>query len=179
MTEVRRINLFGGPGVGKSTIAAEVYAELKRQGRKVELVCEFVKQWAYEGRSVGTFDQVFVFGEQIRNESLVLGCGGQELLVTDSPIFLVVCYARKHGLEEWAGLADIAWEFERAYPSFNVILKRQDSIPYDASGRYESVDQAVVMDELIFASLKMWGLDFVLVNVDDVEGVKDAVMEAV
>ena len=34
------LNLYGGPGVGKSTLAAEIFVELKRRGIRAELtVC--------------------------------------------------------------------------------------------------------------------------------------------
>ena len=47
-----RVNFYGGPGVGKSTLAARVYAELNSAGAvSTELVREFIKTWAYEGGS--------------------------------------------------------------------------------------------------------------------------------
>ena len=42
------INLFGGPGCGKSTIAAELFAILKKQGYEVELVTEYAKDKVWE-----------------------------------------------------------------------------------------------------------------------------------
>lgn len=52
MSEIktRVITLWGGPGSGKSTMAAEIYARLKRQLCNVEMVREYVKGWAWEGR---------------------------------------------------------------------------------------------------------------------------------
>ena len=46
---IRRINIYGGPGVGKSTLAASIFAFMKKRGDNVELVQEFVKQFAYLG----------------------------------------------------------------------------------------------------------------------------------
>jgi len=46
----RVINLLGGPGVGKSTAAAKLFAKYKDEGKSVELVREYVKDWAWEGR---------------------------------------------------------------------------------------------------------------------------------
>jgi len=37
------INLFAGPGAGKSTTAAGLFAEMKRANVDVELVTEYVK----------------------------------------------------------------------------------------------------------------------------------------
>jgi len=41
-----RINFFGGPGVGKSTLAAQLFGWLKAENFDAELVQEFVKTWA-------------------------------------------------------------------------------------------------------------------------------------
>jgi hypothetical protein len=37
------VNLFGGPGTGKSTTASGVFYHLKRDNRNVELVQEYAK----------------------------------------------------------------------------------------------------------------------------------------
>ena len=37
------INLIGGPGCGKSTIAAELFSRLKKMGVTCELVTEYIK----------------------------------------------------------------------------------------------------------------------------------------
>ena len=37
------INLIGGPCSGKSTVAAELFARLKKMGIKTELVSEYIK----------------------------------------------------------------------------------------------------------------------------------------
>ena len=43
MKETLVINLIGGPCSGKSTIAAELFARLKKMGIKTELVSEYIK----------------------------------------------------------------------------------------------------------------------------------------
>ena len=42
------INLFAGPGVGKSTTAARVFAELKLKGVNCEMALEFAKDKVWE-----------------------------------------------------------------------------------------------------------------------------------
>ena len=37
------INFYGGAGIGKSTIAADIFSKLKRKGHKTELVGEYAK----------------------------------------------------------------------------------------------------------------------------------------
>lgn len=43
------INLFGAPGAGKSTLAADIFSKLKRRQVKCELITEFAKDCVYEG----------------------------------------------------------------------------------------------------------------------------------
>ena len=43
------VNVFGGPGSGKSTMAYAVAAELKARGYTAECVGEVVKDCIYEG----------------------------------------------------------------------------------------------------------------------------------
>ena len=55
------INLFGAPGSGKSVNASKIYAALKETGLDAELVTEYVKQWAWEGREHTSLDQFYFF----------------------------------------------------------------------------------------------------------------------
>ena len=80
------INLYGGPGTGKSTSAAYFYYLLKAQGKNVELVREYVKDWAWEGRKISTYDQIYFLGKQVRRESMLYG--KVDWIVTDSPIMM-------------------------------------------------------------------------------------------
>ncbi len=47
------INLWAGPGAGKSTTAAGLFNLMKIRGYNVELVTEFAKEMVYEGRLRG------------------------------------------------------------------------------------------------------------------------------
>lgn len=49
------INLFAGPGAGKSTTAARLFSTLKLRGKNAELVQEFAKGAAWEKRSQKLF----------------------------------------------------------------------------------------------------------------------------
>jgi nicotinamide riboside kinase len=148
---IRRINLFGGPGSGKSTTAAELFARLKRDGHKIELVREYVKNWAYENRPVTGFDQLYLFAKQLRMEDILLR-NGVELIVTDSPISLSTCYAERYGHKGMDGLRLIAKDFEYHYPSLNIFLDRGKK-EYVNLGRYETEEQAKEMDVLIYKHL--------------------------
>lgn len=60
---IRRINLFGGAGCGKSCLASKLFADLKAKNYKIELVQEWIKPWAYDGRFPKSWDQFYVFAQ--------------------------------------------------------------------------------------------------------------------
>ena len=62
MTKV--INLFGGPGVGKSTIAAGLFYNMKIAGYNVEAPQEWCKQKVYEGTKYPFKDQLYTYACQ-------------------------------------------------------------------------------------------------------------------
>ena len=59
MTKV--INLFGGPGAGKSTIAAGLFYNMKIAGYNVERADEWIKDKVYEGTKYPFKDQLYTF----------------------------------------------------------------------------------------------------------------------
>ena len=60
-----RICLYSGPGAGKSATAADIFAEFKRKNYSIELVAEYIKTWAYEGRKPESYDQTLIFANQL------------------------------------------------------------------------------------------------------------------
>ena len=179
---IRRINLLGGPGSGKSTIAARMYAKMKQKHQSVELVREYVKEWAYEGRSITPYDQHYFFGKQMRKELVVLNANVQ-YIITDSPLILQIMYAERAGLSDNSVSAMLVMlqEYEKDFPSVNIMLDRRDK-PYVESGRYETYEQAVKMDRRIMENCIDWKIDFKEIPYNDIEAlyfyIKEKTVEA-
>jgi hypothetical protein len=140
-------NLLGGPGSSKSTTAARLFADLKSAGYNAELVTEYVKQWAWEGRRPEPLDQFYLFAKQARREYSVIG--KVEHLVTDSPVLLSGFYAQKYGGADLAAmfrpmvLAYLRAVEKRAQYEY-VFLRRAK--PYNPAGRYQTEDEAKQID---------------------------------
>jgi len=174
---IRRINLYGGPGCRKSTMAAYIYSQLKGMQCTVELVQEFVKTWAYEKREPSSFDQLYLFARQVRMEDIVLR-NGVDYVITDSPIGLAICYSQAYGFVQWPALTILAQEFERIYPSLNLFFDRGGT-KYEAHGRYQTEEEAIQMDKLILAYLGVNQLPYQVVNCGDVDTIMSLVISAI
>lgn len=144
---IRRINLYAGPGSGKSTTAAALYAELSKQGYDIDLVREFVKEnFVYEGKFPQTDDQYFILKNQKKREANALNYNS--LIVTDSPLLLSVVYTRYYKLPYEKEQMQIILDHEKSNPSFNIFLDRS-GISYKDKGRYQNLKQAEEVDFLI------------------------------
>jgi len=162
---IPRINLYGGPGVGKSTLAARLYSHMKRNGANVELVREEVKQWAYEKRQIHPWDCVPIFGRQLEREQRLFQNGVRQI-ITDSPLLLNVFYSQiAHGCPAHKSLADICKTFEKSWPSINFYVRRPDE-DFDTSGRYQTEAAAILLDGMVEDQLAVHGVKYHYVRPD-------------
>lgn len=142
------INLYGGPGTGKSTSAAYLYYLLKECGLNAELVREYVKDWAWEERKISTYDQIYFLGKQSRRESLLYG--KVDAIVTDSPVMLGAFYAERYCPHRIAdGVAHLTAAFyqqahEDGHVHHHVMLRRSKG--YNPAGRFQTEAEAREMD---------------------------------
>lgn len=174
---IRRINLYGGPGTRKSSLAAYIYSQLKGMKIRVELVQEFVKTWAYEKRQPSSFDQLYLFARQLRMEDIVLR-NGVDLVITDSPIGLSICYSQAYGFVQWPALTILAQEFERTYPSLNLFFDRSGT-EYEEHGRFQKEEDAIKIDKVILAYLESHQFPYHVVNCTDTETIMSMVKSAI
>jgi nicotinamide riboside kinase len=92
MTKTKVINLFGAPHSGKSVAAAGLYYNLKVKKKHCEMVREYIKNWVWEGRKPNTFDQPYIFGKQLKYESMLYN--KVDYVITDSPFILAAYYEK-------------------------------------------------------------------------------------
>lgn len=154
-----RINFYGGPGCGKSTIAAKIFSELKIRDYSIELVHEYIKKWAYAKRVPKSFDQVYIFGQQMHAEDLVYQSGVQHL-VTDSPLYMQPFYSKIYNFSAWGELMMIAKQYEKVHPSLNIFLDR--AVAYQQNGRYETPEMALDRDAKMREFLEQQCIPFVV-----------------
>lgn len=90
-------SFYGGPSAGKSTSAAALYAIMKARGMSVELVREYIKEWIWDKRPLGIYEQLYITAKQLRRVTSFLG--KVDYIITDSPVWLNSFYSRKYGTQ--------------------------------------------------------------------------------
>ncbi len=153
------INFYGGAGIGKSTIAADVYSRLKRKGYKTELVGEYAKWLWYQNATDIVEDQLYLFAEQA-HRTRTLAKYGVEFAVCDSPLPLNIIYNREPS-EAFDTL--VMQEFNR-YENYNYLLKRNDEF-ITIDGRKETnLEQAKEKDMQVVAMLEKWKIPYTVIS---------------
>jgi len=133
------VNLFAGPGAGKSTVAAMAFAELKEQSVDIELVTEFAKELAWEEHHGPLQCQPYVFGQQLwRIQRLI---GKVRVVITDSPILLSAFYAPESSPRAFI---EAVKSFHAEQHSLNVEVIRTKC--YNPRGRFQTETEARAID---------------------------------
>ena len=152
------VNLIGGPGVGKSILTAEVFAELKRKFISAEMSPEYIKKKLREGSMKAVQSQIYIFGKQ--QYQLFTMKDEVNVIVTDSPFIFSSIYDTT-GCPELRKL--IVKEYNK-YDNMNYLISRDIDIPYEQEGRYQDSEGAREVDVTILTFLKKNNINYKMVN---------------
>lgn len=158
------INLFGGPGTGKSTIAAGLFTKMKMKHMNVELVTEYAKSLTYDSRfNIIESDQLYILAKQNRKLERLKPC--VDIAITDSPLLLCGIYFNpdKNTCNENTFMK-LLHEMHNSYDNMNIFLERNSENPYQETGRTQTIAQSFEIDRRIKNSLK--DIDYISVKSD-------------
>lgn len=174
------INLYGGPGTGKSTVAALLFAKFKNMGLNTELVTEYVKGWVYDNRTPVMYDQYYFFAKQMRREYSLFN--HIDYIVTDSPMLMNGYYSSLYGTKEEGEL------FEKMCKTYFKRCKTEDNVehihiflkrvkPFNQIGRFQNEERSKEMDLEIFNYLT--NINIPLISIDANEESIDKIIEKI
>ena len=157
------VNLIGGPGIGKTTLSALIFAKLKMHPNKyvVEYVQEYAKQLVWTKNFDILNNQHYVSQYQYK---LLKQMNGQlDFIVTDGPIIQGIYY-NLHNRENTSNVdktekAILEWHHE--FYNINIFLKR-GGFDYEAQGRLQNEEEAKEIDVILKHLLKQNDIDFVM-----------------
>ena len=126
------VNLYGGPGTGKSTGAGIITGLLKAAGVDAEYVSEVAKDKVWEENREALSNQAYMFGSQYYRISRVLG--KVDVIVTDSPLLLAFIY--NHDERLGTAFNAVALNVATSYDTLEVLLERTKK--YNPNGRMQT-----------------------------------------
>lgn len=159
MTKI--INLYGGPGTGKSTIASDLFSLMKWKNINVELVNEYAKELTWDGRHNILKDQLYVVTKQ--NRKLERLRDKVDYVITDCPIIMGLAY---EPIPYYKYFGPLIKEIFESYENVNFFLKRDK--PFHTVGRNQTESEAIELDSIIKNILDMDGIPYKKIKADNI-----------
>lgn len=134
------INLFAGPGAGKSTTAAGIFNHLKNHNKRCELVTEFVKDLVWDKSHATLRDPLYLLANQHHKLHRMLE-HDVDYIIVDSPLPVCLAYMDEY----WKGkLENLVFDMFDRFDNDNYFLIRQKQ--YMKYGRFQTEDEANSID---------------------------------
>lgn len=151
------INLLGGPCLGKSVLAADIFSELKKANINAEYIPEYAKSLVWEERTVALANQIYVFAKQVHAQVRVNN--KVDYAVTDSPLIINLAYA-EHMPECYK---ELVLRTFNEFDNINLVLARE--FKYQSEGRTQKDEaEAVEKDILILQILNQNKIPYIVIN---------------
>jgi nicotinamide riboside kinase len=160
MSKLLVVNLYAGPGAGKSTVAAGVFHNIKKLHISAELIGEYAKNVVWRGDLTTLGDQIYVLGKQHHRQFVLEGkC---DVAVTDSPILLSCIYNKMY--TNYLNLESLALEAFHRYDNLNFVIQRESD--YHAEGRVQNEEDARRVDVSLVDFLHRIDVPYTTVTLD-------------
>lgn len=148
------VNLFAGPGAGKSSLMHETIALCKWNKILVEGAFEYVKDMVWEGRNSLLENQVYLFAKQ--DERVRRLWGKVDVIITDGPTLLSLAYCQNQDFNALEHLAIDRFYFYQPHLNYSV-QRVKDYVPH---GRHQTESEARDLDDKVTGILKNYNVEY-------------------
>ena len=163
---LRVVNLFGAPGMGKSSIASGLYYQLKKMHESVELCREYAKYLVISSRHWQLREeQLYLFAKQ--HHELFILRGNYRMAITDSPLPLTAFYAAPDATPE--SFYQCVADYNATFDNLNFVVTRDlkaNGSVFEEAGRVHDRTSAIVAEQRQRTFLSQWGIETIDVNLD-------------
>ena len=164
------VNLFGGPGIGKSSIANGLTYKLKKKHISCDNPYEFPKVLAWDENHNAIKDQLYVLANQHRG--IVKSFGKVDYIILDSPIILSLVYKSIYKGSEYPATLygdsfdKMVLDIHNQYDTLNILLKRTEG-DFNQKERYQTIDESKMLDDEIEKTLVKNNIPYVTIEVGE------------
>lgn len=155
------VNVFGGPGVGKTTTAARIFTALKMRAIDSELIDEVARTCIQTGQLGALEIQPYLFGQSLYR--LKTTARNTDVVIMDAPLLLNPIYDKRQS----PGLRALCWEEHQLFPNLNIVLDRPNHVKHSMVGRIHDLDQSENLHNDIVRFLDEIKLPYVRMRADD------------
>lgn len=134
------INLFGGPGIGKSTLCAMIFSDLKTRNIDCEMALEYAKDVIWDESFKKLSNQIYIFGKQHNRIHRLKG--KVDVVITDSPLLNSIIYDDSYNQH----LRDLVLTEFNKLNTLNYYVERV--FDYEENGRVQNYEQALEKDKM-------------------------------
>lgn len=134
------VNIIGGPGTGKSILAAELFAKIKRNGITCDVSWEYIKRKLREKAVKVVQSQIYLFGKQ--QFQLFTMKDEVHVIITDSPLLLNCIYDQS----KCPQLKALVLKEYNKYNNLLYLVERDTTVEYETEGRYQDLEGAKKVD---------------------------------
>ena len=164
--EMLNINLFGGPGTGKSTTAAGLFYLMKTNDYRIEYIQEYAKELTFGKDYTKLSDQLLILGEQ--HHRMYRLKDQLDYLVHDSPFVMGLVYLQDDVHLPKEQYTELITKMFKSYNNLNIFLERNvDDHSYQEYGRGQSLSEAEQKDKEIKDLLDEYKIPYVTVKMGD------------
>lgn len=156
----RVLNLYGGPCVGKSTLAAGITFMMKTAGYNVELVTEVAKDYVWENSKIIFNNQLYLTTNQYHNMFRLKEYA--DFIITDAPLLNCAAYFPDDYPD--CVMETVKWMHDQ-FDNTNFYIDRV--IPYNPKGRKHSEEESKLVDARIRHLLTEYEVSYQIVDAND------------